>query len=243
VRCEPKENSNKSKQYIQYSQYKRNDNDNPNIMIQLSSFAIPLLSTLKIFHLGLALSLLLLVPIWFWLTNWPGNKKTIDAIRASPFHPVYVPEKLDTIVIGSGSGGSACGNLLAQSGQRVLILEQHPDRTGGCTHSFRENGCEWDTGLHYTSKNMSDKTSRPGGIMDFMTQGKQKWRRLDDPYDEVVFPPDERVSSGLPNMNSYPFSSGTERTVDAILANIDPTNEELKKRYVYVFVNDDTSMH
>jgi len=67
-------------------------------------------------------------------------------IRASAFSPDKVPSNLDTIVIGSGSGGSTAANLLAQSGQRVLVLEQHAV-TGGCTHSFREEGCEWDTGM------------------------------------------------------------------------------------------------
>ena len=87
-----------------------------------------------------------------------------------------------------GSGGCACANLLAQSGQRVLLLEQHEERTGGCTHSFRQENCEWDTGLHYTSINMSKKTQRPGALLHFMTKGKQEWSQLEDPYDEVVFP-------------------------------------------------------
>ena len=102
-----------------------------------------------------------------WALRFPGRKLTaqdIKPIRASTFSTELVPEKLDTIVIGSGSGGCACANLLAQAGQRVLLLEQHY-RTGGCTHSFRENGCEWDTGLHYTSMAMSDRTQRPGALL------------------------------------------------------------------------------
>lgn len=66
--------------------------------------------------------------------------------KADRFRPEKIPNHLDTIVIGSGSGGSTVANLLAQSGQRVLVLEQH-SVTGGCTHSFREEGCEYDTGL------------------------------------------------------------------------------------------------
>jgi len=48
------------------------------------------------------------------------------------------------------SGGSSCANVLAQSGQRVLLLEQHEERTGGCTHTFRIENCEWDTGKSRT---------------------------------------------------------------------------------------------
>jgi hypothetical protein len=91
--------------------------------------------------------LALFAGIVLWFVLWPGRKVTqIKPIRASTFHPDLIPANLDTIVIGSGSGGCACANLLAQAGQHVLLLEQHY-RTGGCTHSFRENGCEWDTGL------------------------------------------------------------------------------------------------
>jgi NAD(P)-binding Rossmann-like domain len=71
----------------------------------------------------------------------------------------------DTIVIGSGPGGCTCANLLAAQGQRVLVLEQHPTSTGGGTHSFRMEGCEWDTGLHYSSAAISMRTTRPGTIM------------------------------------------------------------------------------
>jgi len=205
-------------------------------MIQLAPLAIPLLSNINFVPLWIILPFVFVVPFFLWLTTWPGNKKHSTPIRASTFRPDAVPVNIDTIVVGSGSGGCACANLLAQSGQRVLLLEQHPDRTGGCTHSFRENGCEWDTGLHYTSKAMSDKTCRPGAIMDFMTQGKQEWRRLDDPYDEVVFPQDDQVKQGLPNKQSYPFVSGMNHTVEGIMANIDPMNEELKKR-VYAYMN------
>ena len=78
--------------------------------------------------------------------SWPKARK-VQPMRAVAFNPDLLPkERLDTIVIGSGSGGSTCSNLLAQSGQRVLVLEQHPTVTGGCTHSFREKNCEWDTG-------------------------------------------------------------------------------------------------
>jgi all-trans-retinol 13,14-reductase len=167
-----------------------------------------------------------------WVLRFPGRKLTaqdIKPIRASTFSPELVPDKIDTIVIGSGSGGCACANLLAQAGQRVLLLEQHY-RTGGCTHSFRDKGCEWDTGLHYTSMAMSDRTQRPGALLNFMLKGKQQWTKLTDPYDEVVFPADNKVKNGLPNSNSYEFVTGAENTIDSILKQIDPLNQELRKR-------------
>lgn len=149
-----------------------------------------------------------LATFYLWLSYWPGRRAKVIPIRASPFSPDKVPAKLDTIVIGSGSGGSSCANILAQSGQRVLLLEQHEERTGGCTHSkfnvtsdlelgldmlihnyisclshdyisaFRINGCEWDTGLHYTSAGMGLPTHRAGALQKFMSRGKQEWKRL-----------------------------------------------------------------
>ena len=78
----------------------------------------------------------------YLIYSWP-SPRTINPMRAVAFQPELVPKgKFDTIVIGSGSGGSTCSNLLAQSGHRVLVLEQHPTVTGGCTHSFREQKCK-----------------------------------------------------------------------------------------------------
>lgn len=185
-------------------------------------------------------------PLWAWIVIlpiamlcgwvfWPlpssKLKKTdLRPIRASPFSPDRIPKwKIDTIVIGSGSGGCAAANLLAQAGQRVLILEQH-DRPGGCTHSFTKNGCEWDTGLHYTSINMGKKTCRPGALLTFMTKGLQKWTPLQDPYDEVLFPKDAIVRQGAPNESSYPFVAGASKTVQSILDRIDPSAYELRER-------------
>jgi all-trans-retinol 13,14-reductase len=178
----------------------------------------------------------LLVPVCvlgitlLWFVRFPGRKSIdVKAMKGSTFHPSLVPSKLDTIVIGSGSGGCACANLLAHAGHRVLLLEQH-SRTGGCTHSFRDHGCEWDTGLHYTSMGMSDRTRRPGALLHFMTKGMQQWTKLQDPYDEVVFPFDSKANPGLPNSQSYAFVSGSDNTIDSVLSQIDPLNQDLRNR-------------
>ncbi|GAB4536219.1 MAG: NAD(P)/FAD-dependent oxidoreductase [Anaerolineales bacterium] len=54
----------------------------------------------------------------------------------------------DTIVIGSGPGGLTAALALAQSGQRVLVCEQH-EVPGGWTHSFTLNGYRFSPGVHY----------------------------------------------------------------------------------------------
>lgn len=110
---------------------------------------LPIVAWLPPWLLASSLALVLAIR---WLFSWPHQNVKIQPMRASKFRPELVPSgKIDTIVVGSGSGGCACANMLSQAGQRVLVLEQHPTTTGGCTHTFRENHCEWDTGLHYVS--------------------------------------------------------------------------------------------
>ncbi|MEJ2759312.1 MAG: NAD(P)/FAD-dependent oxidoreductase [Anaerolineales bacterium] len=54
----------------------------------------------------------------------------------------------DTIIIGSGAGGLAAAVALAQSGQQVLVCEQH-EVAGGWMHSFTLDGFRFNTGVHY----------------------------------------------------------------------------------------------
>lgn len=118
----------------------------------LEPFMSPLAPILLLLPHWTIMLVFVFATLYLWLSQWPGKNIKVKPIRASRFSPDKVPENIDTIVIGSGSGGSSCSNILAQSGQRVLLLEQHEERTGGCTHTFRINDCEWDTGLHYTSE-------------------------------------------------------------------------------------------
>lgn len=77
---------------------------------------------------------------------------------------------------------------------------------------------------------MGDKTHRPGAIMHFMTKGMQHFVPLADPYDQVLFPPDDNVHLGLPNKSIYSFVTGAENTVNNIMQAIDPSNQYLHKK-------------
>jgi all-trans-retinol 13,14-reductase len=183
----------------------------------------------KIMFLPSKITLIWAFAILSIITWNPWRRKTqkpkvVAFERACHFSPdASIPDELDVLIIGSGPGACTCANLLAQMGRKVLVLEQHPTSTGGGTHSFRSDGCEWDTGLHYTSYAMSQKTTRPGAIMDFMTKGKQEFQPFPEPYDELVFP----------DHASYPFMNGKKKTIQTLLDKLDMSDLdslELKRR-------------
>lgn len=140
-----------------------------------------------------------------------------------------VPENLDAVVIGSGVGGLGLAVLLAKVGKKVLVLEQH-DRAGGCCHTFKEKGFEFDvgealwlplnvlsshpyelqtanfpatlSGIHYIGDLQDHKPFRC--MLDQMTNGQLQWEPLENPYDQVVLGPPE-------NRRRYPIYSGRKR--------------------------------
>ena len=85
----------------------------------------------------------------------------------------------DAIVIGSGVGGLAAAVLLAEHGQRVLVLERHY-AAGGFTQTFRRPGFEWDVGVHYVGQ-VGDPQS-PGRLLFDRLTGEigraSCWERL-----------------------------------------------------------------
>lgn len=54
----------------------------------------------------------------------------------------------DSIIIGSGLSGLTCALLLARSGKRVLVLEQH-GQPAPVVRGFRRAGIYFDSGFHY----------------------------------------------------------------------------------------------
>jgi phytoene dehydrogenase-like protein len=56
----------------------------------------------------------------------------------------------DTVVVGSGISGMTMSLLLAQAGQKVLLLEQDR-KIGGSMQRFKRHGVPFDTGFHFTA--------------------------------------------------------------------------------------------
>ncbi|WMX13304.1 NAD(P)/FAD-dependent oxidoreductase [Aureispira sp. CCB-E] len=90
----------------------------------------------------------------------------------------------DTIIIGSGIGGLTTAVLLAQKGQKVLVLERHYT-AGGFTHIFKRKGYEWDVGIHYVGS-MEKESSILKKIFDSITDQQLKWADMGAVYDRIV---------------------------------------------------------
>ncbi|XP_066932209.1 all-trans-retinol 13,14-reductase-like [Clytia hemisphaerica] len=187
--------------------------------------------------------------LWI-LTSPPADRKTRtapeneDRYAKNRFIPNKVPKDADVIVIGSGMGGMGCASILSKYGKKVIVLEHH-DKLGGCTHTFSwsranmsEEGhttCEFDTGCHYTAVDMSMPTMRSGAVMKYLTEGQAKWHDLGDPYDCVVFPHDSKVDPGCPNNDAYNFLCRKDRLINEITQKINP-NEPLVPQRLNAFL-------
>ena len=72
----------------------------------------------------------------------------LESINQICFNDLFMTEKYDVVIIGSGLGGLACAYILSKFGSRVCVLEKH-FQTGGNLQTFKRKGCKFDTGMHY----------------------------------------------------------------------------------------------
>jgi all-trans-retinol 13,14-reductase len=96
----------------------------------------------------------------------------------------------DAVVVGSGMGGLATAAILAELGQRVLVLEQHY-LPGGFTHAFSRKGYVWDVGVHAIGE-VTPHTSS-GRLLNRLTGGSLQWSSLGPVYEEFHFPDGLRI--------------------------------------------------
>jgi phytoene dehydrogenase-like protein len=109
-----------------------------------------------------------------------------DVRMPRPFKPLRSgPERAyDVVVIGAGIGGLICANLIARSGLRVLLIEQHY-MVGGYCSMFRRKGYTFDAATHFYPLLGNPDTMTGRLLVDLgLTTG---WVKM-DPVDQFHFP-------------------------------------------------------
>jgi all-trans-retinol 13,14-reductase len=145
-----------------------------------------------------------------------------------------VPEgPWDAVVIGSGMGGMCAAALLAELGQRVLVLEQHYV-PGGFTHMFKRPGYIWDVGVHAVGE-VSDK-SMTGRLLSRLSGGALEWASLGEVYDEFHFPegfridfPDHPAKFRDNLLTAFPDE---REAIDGYLHRVRAVSQEMKGYYL-----------
>src|SRR3972149_4372742 len=94
------------------------------------------------------------------------------------------PEQFDAIVIGSGIGGVVCGDMLAQGGMKVLLLERHFTLGGFCS-TFRRKGFIFDAATHFYPL-LGNPTTLTGKILHDLGIPTE-WIKM-DPVDRFHLP-------------------------------------------------------
>ncbi|KAH0519273.1 All-trans-retinol 13,14-reductase [Microtus ochrogaster] len=149
------------------------------------------------------------------------DKEARKKVLKQEFSASRVPEKLDAVVIGSGIGGLASAAILAKAGKRVLVLEQHT-KAGGCCHTFRENGLEFDTGIHYVGRMREGNIGR--FILDQITEGQLDWAPMASPYDLMIL-------EGPGGRKEFPMYSGRKQYIQGLKEKF-PKEEAVIDKYM-----------
>lgn len=145
----------------------------------------------------------------------PSSSQPTPAAISSP--PVV--NRRRCVIIGSGLGGLACGNILSRLGYDVTVLEQGRV-AGGCLQSFKRGETIFETGMHYLGALQSDGNLRR--LLDMLdVTHRLAFRRLDSHAYDVL-----RLGG-----EQYEFAAGREAFAEGLLRRF-PSESEAISHYM-----------
>lgn len=125
--------------------------------------------------------------------GWPAELPRLPFDRAGLITPDELEARYDAIVVGSGAGGGAVAQVLAESGRRVLIIESGTGPVASALDHDHLHNPRLDTGLGTLTGPTADNANTIGG--GTRVYGAQAWR---------LTPQDMRMASeyGVPDGSS-----------------------------------------
>lgn len=119
------------------------------------------------------------------------------------------------IIIGSGLGGLACGQILARAGYDITILEQQR-QPGGCLQCFTRGGVKFETGMHFIGS--ADRNQLLGKLFRYLdVYEKLSLQRLDTGGYDMIMLGDE----------TYSFVNGYDNMVEHLAADFPAERDNL----------------
>lgn len=125
--------------------------------------------------------------------GWPQELPALPFDRSGLITPAELQLRYDAIVVGSGAGGGAVAQVLAESGRKVLIIEAGTGPAASVLDHDHLHNPRLDTGLGTMSGQTADNAVTVGG--GTRVYGAQAWR---------LTPQDLRMASeyGVPDGSS-----------------------------------------
>ncbi len=131
----------------------------------------------------------------------------------------------DVVIAGAGVGGMVCGNLLADAGLRVLLVERHY-MVGGYCSTFKRKGYTFDAASHFYPL-LGNPESITGKLLQDLGV-ETGWVKM-DPVDHFHFPDGSRFSVPA-DIDTYLARLKTEFPLEA--AGLDAFFDDVRQAYL-----------